>query len=195
MNGLATLPRRKNIINARLIWALYTSLNKYEVNAMKQDFLGNEWPDRCMGCAIVDQSMLPPGGFIWQGQYFDVYQDPLIPLPGFLVIAARRHIQSIAEMDASEYDEFSRLLRSSVLAIRKATGIEKLTLVQEEYSSHFHLWFFPWSPEVIEKHGKPGLAAIRAIMSTYLQKCISAEAWEGLKMTIEKIKLCMDEIQ
>jgi hypothetical protein len=159
---------------------------------MTRDFLGNEWPGRCMGCVIADQSMQPPGGYIRRGQYFDVHQDPLIPLPGFLVIASRRHIHSIAEMEAVEYEEFSELLRSTVLATKKATGIENLTIVQEEYSSHFHLWFFPWSPEVIEKHGKPGLAAIREIMAGYLQKTVGAVEWDGLKMTLEQIKICLD---
>ena len=51
---------------------------------MTRDFLGHEWTYDCMGCAIADGSMLPPGGFIKQTEHFVVHQDPLIPLPGFL---------------------------------------------------------------------------------------------------------------
>ena len=56
------------------------------------DFLGNEWTIDCMGCAISNGSMLVPGGMIQRTKNFCVHQDPLIPLPGFLVIASIRQI-------------------------------------------------------------------------------------------------------
>ena len=104
-----------------------------------KDFLGNEWNHDCMGCAINNQSMSVPGGFIQKTSHFCVHQDPLIPLPGFLVIASLRHIRSISEMRESEYDEFSELVRITHHAIKEATQIECLTIVQEESSIHFHL--------------------------------------------------------
>ena len=107
-----------------------------------RDFLGDEWDIDCMGCAISNQLMTVPGGFIRKTNHFCVHQDPLIPLPGFLVIASLRHIQSISEMHKSEYDEFSALIRITHHAIKEATKIEYLTIVQEESSIHFHLWFF-----------------------------------------------------
>jgi len=116
-----------------------------------KDFLGQEWDIDCMGCAIKDQSMTIPGSFIKKTQHFLVHQDPLIPLPGFLVIASTRHIRSISDMDNIEYDEFAKLIRDVHNAIKKVTRVEYLTLVQEERSAHFHLWFFPWTQEVIDQ--------------------------------------------
>ena len=109
-----------------------------------KDFLGKEWAYDCMGCAIADGSLLVPGGLILDTEHFSVHQDPLIPLPGFLVIASKRHIHSISEMDSAEYEDLSRLIRSTHQAIKQVTRIDPLTLVQEERSPHFHLWFFPW---------------------------------------------------
>jgi diadenosine tetraphosphate (Ap4A) HIT family hydrolase len=154
-----------------------------------KDFLGYEWDIDCMGCAIRDGAMRVPGGFIQKTQYFCVHQDPLIPLPGFLVIASLRHMQSIADMQDVEYNEFSRLLRTAHYVIKKATGVEYLTIVQEESSIHFHLWFFPWTQNVAEKYGKPSLSNIREIMSDYRKQSISDVEWNELEESIEKIKL------
>ena len=153
-----------------------------------KDFLGNEWNIICMGCAISSESMLAPGGFIQKTGHFRVYQDPLIPLPGFLVIASLRHIQSISDMQQSEYEEFSSLLRTTHCAIKKTTDIEHLTIVQEENSPHFHLWFFPWTRYVIETYGKPSLAKIRGIMADYREQSLSELDWKDLRESIKKIR-------
>jgi diadenosine tetraphosphate (Ap4A) HIT family hydrolase len=153
-----------------------------------RDFLGNEWDIDCMGCAISNQLMTVPGGFIRKTNHFCVHQDPLIPLPGFLVIASLRHIQSISEMHKSEYDEFSALIRITHHAIKEATKIEYLTIVQEESSIHFHLWFFPWTRDVIEQYGQPALTKIREIMTAYKKQPVSETEWGGLQKSIEKIK-------
>jgi len=132
--------------------------------------------------------MSVPGGLIQKTEHFCVHQDPLIPLPGFLVIASLRHIQSISEMGEPEYEEFSRLLRIAHTAIKAATGIDYLTLVQEEHSIHFHLWFFPWTQGVIERFGRPCLTNIREIMLSYQKQSISQAEWKKLKTSIEQIK-------
>lgn len=153
-----------------------------------RDFLGNEWDINCMGCQIGDMSMQVPGGFIQKTKYFCVHQDPLIPLPGFLVIASLRHLRSIAEMGEAEFEEFSKLLRNTHNAIKRATRIEYLTLVQEENSIHFHLWFFPWTQSVIEKYGTPSLAKIRDIMADYKKQSINELEWKHLQASVEDIK-------
>ncbi|MBK9927617.1 MAG: HIT family hydrolase [Anaerolineales bacterium] len=153
-----------------------------------KDFLGNEWDGDCMGCAISEGSASVPGGLIKRTQFFLVNQDPLIPLPGFLVVASTRHIRSISEMDDFEYDEFSKLIRDTHRAIKDVTRIESLTIVQEERSNHFHLWFFPWTQNVIERYGQPSLAKIREIMADYKTRTIDESEWKELESSITKIK-------
>ena len=157
------------------------------------DFLGQEWEMDCMGCAISHRAMLVPGGFICQTQYFVVHQDPLIPLPGFLVIASRRHIRSIAEMHEAEYQELARLIRVTHHAIKETTQIEFLTLVQEESSVHFHAWFFPWTRDVIRRYGDPSLTKIREIMSDYQTQPIDEAQWRELQQSIEQLKMHIAE--
>jgi diadenosine tetraphosphate (Ap4A) HIT family hydrolase len=157
-----------------------------------KDFLGNEWEIDCMGCAIQNRSMLVPGGFILRTQHFCVHQDPLVPLPGFLVIASLRHIQSIEEMDVREYEQMTRLVRITHRAIKQVTRIEELTLIQEESSRHFHLWFFPWAQHVIDRYGKPSLTKIRAIMSDCRKQPLSTQEWVELEKTIAQIRSVME---
>lgn len=144
-----------------------------------------------MGCAISEGSMAVPGGFIQRTQHFCVHQDPLIPLDGFLVIASRRHIRSISEMRDAEYEEFSKLVRDVQLAIKEVTKVEQLTMVQEESSIHFHLWFFPWTQRVIERYGQPSLTKIREIMADLGKRPVDEIEWKELKGLINKMKMQM----
>lgn len=152
------------------------------------DFLGNSWTYDCMGCAIANQSLLVPGGMIQKTAQFCVHQDPLIPLPGFLVIASLRHIQSISQMQADEYAEFTQLVRVTHHAIKLVTQIETLTLVQEESSAHFHFWFFPWTADILQQYGRPSLTRIREIMAEYRQHPLDQTQWAELEKTINNIR-------
>jgi diadenosine tetraphosphate (Ap4A) HIT family hydrolase len=160
-----------------------------------KDFLGNEWDIDCMGCEISTGSMMVPGGMIKRTQNFCIHQDPLIPLPGFLVIGSVRHIRSISEMQESEYEEFSKIVKIAHQAIKGATKETNLTIVQEESSEHFHLWFFPWTERVIEKYGQPTLTKIREIMFEYREQEISEAEWKKLEKSIGKIKKLMVQLE
>ena len=139
--------------------------------------------------------MLVPGGFVQKTGHFVVHQDPLIPLPGFLVIASLRHIRSISEMQDTEYQELSVLIRSTQYAIKESVRVESLTLVQEESSTHFHLWFFPWTQNVIERYGSPSLSKIRTIMSDFRTHPIVPNQWKELQETLEQLKARMLEFE
>ena len=91
-------------------------------------------------------------------------------------------------MQEFEYEEFSTLVKTTYEAIKDATKIEHLTIVQEESSKHFHLWFFPWTESVIEQYGQPSLTKTREIMLDYRKQAISEAEWMELKQSIEKIK-------
>lgn len=88
-----------------------------------KDFLGNEWDIDCMGCAISNRSMSVPGGFIQRTQHFCVHQDPQIPLPGFLVIASLRHIQSISDMRESNTRNFPSSSKLLIMLSRGQQGL------------------------------------------------------------------------
>ncbi len=144
-----------------------------------------------MGCAISDGNITVPGGFIHRTQHFCVHQDPLIPIEGFLVIASTRHIRSISEMEDAEFNEFFWLIKNVHQGIKEVTTVEYLSMIQEENSSHLHLWFFPWTQTIIKEHGEPSLSKVRAIMKDYQTGPIDNMKWKELEMSIEKIKAQM----
>jgi hypothetical protein len=94
-------------------------------------------------------------------------------------------------MQATEYEEFSGLVKTTQQAIKEATAVEYLTIVQEESSIHFHLWFFPWTRNVIEQYGLPSLTIIRDIMADQRKQRIGNKEWGELEMSIERIKTLM----
>jgi diadenosine tetraphosphate (Ap4A) HIT family hydrolase len=159
---------------------------------ISRDFLGNTWEYDCLGCAIARQELSVPGGFIRKSGQFCVHQDPLVPVPSFVVIASTRHIQTLADMNEAEYAEFSKLVRQTQAAVKKAVQVESLTLVQEEHSGHFHLWFFPWLPEIIAGYGAPTLTKIRQIMAEVSREPIRTAEWKELEKTIQGIKALIE---
>jgi hypothetical protein len=62
------------------------------------------------------------------------------------------------------------------------------TIIQEEYSNHYHTWFFPWKNEIIEKYDTPSLSKIRMIMNEYIKKEISKKDLDEIEKETLKIK-------
>lgn len=78
-----------------------------------------------MRSAISRGAMSVLGDFIHKTQNLCVHQDPLIPLPGFIVIVPRRHIQSLAAIMKSEIEDFSKciFLRSFIRVMFSQTRV------------------------------------------------------------------------
>jgi len=127
------------------------------------DIQNHEIECRCVGCAIAAGDLTPPGGMIAQTANFVLHQDPEIPIKGFLIVASKRHIQSIAEMSQVEAQELFSLVYRARLALQRLEDIQNVTLIQEERSKHFHLWLLPryaW----MDKQFEHSLTAIRAVL-------------------------------
>jgi len=109
----------------------------------RKDILGNEIKSECVGCAIVRGEVKLPGGIIYDGKSIILAADPEIPIPGFLIISSKRHIQSFAELTVDERAEIGNTIAIAERAIKDLKIAETVTLVQEECSKHFHIWIFP----------------------------------------------------
>ena len=152
------------------------------------DFLGKESSADCMGCSLASGQYIPPGGILFKSEYFYVNQDPLIPLNGFLVIGANRHIQNISQMSDTEYSDYSKIFRKTKRIIHDICNIESLTTVQEDYSIHFHTWFFPWDNKLLKKYKKPSLSFIREIMKGFIGRKLNEKEWIDLKKSLAEIR-------
>jgi len=120
-------------------------------------------PFDCIGCAIASKEMTPPGGIIKETTNFALHQDPEIPIRNFLIINAKRHIQSIAQMSPEENTELFELCYQARKALLSFDDIIDCTLIQEERSGHFHLWILPWYAWM-DAGFDQSLASVRAVM-------------------------------
>lgn len=127
-----------------------------------KDFLGNELSFDCMGCAIVNEEIAVPGGPVYRGKFCFLAPDPEIPIPGFLVLNARRHVNSFAELTLDERHEIGDVLARAETALKQLGITKEITLVQEERSTHFHIWIFPVQPWMVEKFGA-GISTLREV--------------------------------
>jgi diadenosine tetraphosphate (Ap4A) HIT family hydrolase len=127
------------------------------------DILEQVWNVTCIGCAIASGEMTPSYGMISENDSFCLHQDPEVPIPGFLILASRKHVQSIADFTENECADFTSLLYRGRRLLNLLPGVNDVTIVQEERSSHFHCWLFPWYHWMIEKWGSNSLDHVRSI--------------------------------
>ena len=155
------------------------------------DFLGNKWEYNCMGCAIAKNEVALPGGIVYEGNYSILGADPEIPIPGFLVVSSKRHVNSFSELNKEERYEFIDIISLAEKAMRELKITEEITLVQEERSKHLHVWIFPNYPWMKEKFGK-GITYLREI-SEFAQNNVNENGINEILSVIEKIKKYFEE--
>lgn len=61
--------------------------------------------DTCLSCRIVSGVEHPVGGLIAETSCFHAHQDVAYPIPGQVIVAAKRHFTSLDEMTSRETDE------------------------------------------------------------------------------------------
>lgn len=152
-----------------------------------KDFMNNQWPGQCMGCSVGKGDMLPPGGIIYDTENFVLHQDPDVPLSGFLIVAAKNHIRSIAELTLEESTELFQLVYKARIAMKEVCDINEVTIIQEERSGHFHLWLLPRYQWMNDKFGN-SLNNIRGIM-TYIKENVKTENdIDEVLLAVEKLR-------
>ena len=141
----------------------------------------------CMGCALANGSLVPVGGIIKETEHFILHQDVEVPIKGFLVIASKRHIKSVADMAKDEAVEFMELLYDARKALLSVEGIIECTFIQEERSGHFHFWLFP-RYEWMDGLFKNSLTTVREIMKYAEENMNTAENIKDIEINSECMK-------
>ncbi|MDD5551748.1 MAG: hypothetical protein PHI88_01105 [Candidatus Pacebacteria bacterium] len=153
-----------------------------------EDIKGNKKQIGCLSCAIQKGEVQSPGGSIAETKYFRAEQDYEYPIPGFVILASRRHFKSVDELTNEEREDFIYFLCKLRKAMREALGIEVVYLVQEEdTSSHFHVWLFPRYNWMEEKFGRK-IESVKPIME-YARENLKTEG------NIKKIEDAIGEMK
>ena len=99
----------------------------------------------CETCALVtrrDKGEAPVWDTIHRTAYFDVAHAYNTSLPGWLVIVARTHVPSIAELSPGAAAELGVLIHQASIALTSVTGCEKTYVMQfAEAPGHGHVHF------------------------------------------------------
>jgi diadenosine tetraphosphate (Ap4A) HIT family hydrolase len=144
----------------------------------------------CIGCAIASKSIIPPGGLILETENFVIHQDPEIPIKGFMIIASKKHVSSLVQLNREEACELFDLVYRARVALSNIEGIMSVTIIQEERSKHFHLWLFPryeWMSESFDS----SLTSVRAITKAARNERKTEENVSEILSAVEQIKACM----
>lgn len=105
------------------------------------------------------QEAAPPGGYIYEDEYWMVCHAPgkLGPL-GTLFIESKRHFLDYSEMTDEESASLGDLMRNVYSALRQHTDAERIyQLTTMEGVPHFHSWLVPRGKDISE-HGLKFLA-------------------------------------
>ncbi len=97
-----------------------------------------------MGCAISRGDINIPGGKFYEGKYTILGADPEIPIPGFLIVNVKRHVNSFSELSKEERNEVSNVIVYAEKALKELNIVKEITLVQEERLKHLHIWISPY---------------------------------------------------
>jgi len=118
----------------------------------------------CLSCDLISGKIPLPFGSILQDEHFDAHQDFEIPIPGFVIVVSKRHIESIDEFTEEEKTDFINFMIKVRKAIRTVLNIEYVYLIQEEDTRHhFHFWLFPVTDDFLQKFGR-GVKNVRPYM-------------------------------
>ena len=145
----------------------------------------------CIGCDIVNGKVNIPGGIIHSSRSVVLAADPQIPIPGFLIITAKRHIQSFADLTKEERSEIGDILSCAEKALKELGIADEITLVQEERSRHFHIWIFPVHPWIREQFGT-GIQHLREV-SRYAVDHADETVWSKVADTAAEIRAYFDQ--
>lgn len=100
--------------------------------------------DSCLSCRIVGGLEEVAGGVIAETSQFHSHQDVAYPIPGQVIVAAKRHFTALDEMTDAEREELLPFLIAHRSAQREVLGIEHVYyFYNEDTRHHFHIWMVP----------------------------------------------------
>jgi diadenosine tetraphosphate (Ap4A) HIT family hydrolase len=102
-------------------------------------------PESCNVCAELAGRVAAPGGVVFQDEWWQVahhtgpYTDP-----GELIVKARRHVESVAQLTDPESAALGPVLRAAVMAVERVVRPERVYVASYgERVRHVHFFLLP----------------------------------------------------
>jgi diadenosine tetraphosphate (Ap4A) HIT family hydrolase len=147
----------------------------------------------CLSCEITSGGRSSLGA-VCETEYFHAHQDIAYPIPGQIIVAAKRHFRLLTDMTADEMLEFLPLVQR----IRRQQEIQLCIdhvyyFYNEDTKHHFHLWMVPRYPWMA-RFGKsieavrPALLHAREKMNSEQELAAVAEAAARLRNNLTSMR-------
>jgi diadenosine tetraphosphate (Ap4A) HIT family hydrolase len=110
----------------------------------------------CRGCFMNEREVDLPA--VLQPVYDDgeltVRQDAEWPVPGFMVVAVRPHLATIADLPLKLALKTVTVVRAVRAVMRDDLGLAAVHIYQEDkfVRPHFHAWMLPLWPAMLREH-------------------------------------------
>jgi diadenosine tetraphosphate (Ap4A) HIT family hydrolase len=154
---------------------------------------GREIPEvNCLSCAIVGGLIVPVGGTILETTHFHAHQDYAYPIPGFVILAAKRHVSCLDELTPEEAREYGLTLQRLRRAQRDALGIEIVYYFNnEDTRHHFHTWMLP-RHEWMDGFGRY-VESVRPIVQYAGEQLAGPEQIEQVRYSVEQLRQALQK--
>ncbi|WP_281486484.1 HIT family protein [Lysinibacillus sphaericus] len=145
----------------------------------------------CLSCAIISGQIEPNGGVLIETDYFHAHQDIAYPIKGLVIVASKRHIHCLDELNNDEKLNYIHLLTKIRQAQREVLGIAYVYyFYNEDTTHHFHIWMVP-RYEWMNAFGR-SVESLRPVL-LHARKNMNNEEHE--KEVRDSIKLLRDSIK
>ena len=105
--------------------------------------------DVCAMCALLGDE--PTGGWVVFEREWTACVLPGFEVPGWLVVIARRHVESLADLDDEQQQSLGPVLARLSGGIQSVLGAEKVYLLSfGENHPHLHLMLMARMPDLVE---------------------------------------------
>ena len=100
--------------------------------------------DGCPGCAFAGHKFHLDCGLAYENERFTLSQDWELPIPGFLIVSPKRHIEMLSELTDEERNEMFSIADKAVRIMRENHICERFDYIFEEKENrHLHVWILP----------------------------------------------------
>lgn len=109
----------------------------------------------CPSCAYANKEFSLSCGIAYENDNFILNQDWELPIPGFLIVCPKRHVEKLSELTKVERDEIFDIVDKTINILRKNNICDRFNVIFEEKENiHFHIWIMPRYKWMSDNFGK-----------------------------------------
>lgn len=109
--------------------------------------------DGCPGCAYANHEFDIPCGMAYEDEIYTLCQDWKLPIPGFLVLSPKRHVDKFYLLSDNERIEMFSMVNKIIKILQDNNICDRFNVIFEEKENrHFHIWIMPryeWMKDLV----------------------------------------------